>query len=109
MSKSLFGNPKGSAPMSDQTHAYDLKPWGVNWTSGELEALNNPQRAVSSLATEHLPALKSQQTGDKSVNFRILLAIASLSGTALAARALGVVNQAVISDHFGTSIATDAY
>lgn len=93
--------------MSDAVQTDDLESWEVRWTSGELEALTNPQRAISNLPTGRLPKLRA--TGEKSVNFRILIAIASLSGAALASRAFGVVNQVVISDRFGTTNATDAY
>ncbi len=93
--------------MSDVTYADDVDSWRSKWTSGELEALNDPQRAISNLATEQLP--KIRPTGERSVNLRILAAVASLSAASLAARAFGVVNQVVISDHFGAGVAMDAY
>jgi putative peptidoglycan lipid II flippase len=54
-----------------------------------------------------LPATAHKYGGR--VNLSILVAIASLASTTIAARALGLVNQVVISSHFGAGAAMDAY
>jgi putative peptidoglycan lipid II flippase len=55
------------------------------------------------------PAKQAKAAGGFSLNIRILGAIASLAGATLAARALGVINQIIISAHFGAGAAMDAY
>jgi putative peptidoglycan lipid II flippase len=55
------------------------------------------------------PAWQAKPAGRLPLNISILGAIASLAGATLAARALGIINQIVISAHFGAGAAMDAY
>jgi putative peptidoglycan lipid II flippase len=60
-------------------------------------------------ASTAFPGQQHKAGREVSVNVRILGIIASLAGITLAARALGVINQVAISDHFGAGAAMDAY
>ncbi len=76
-------------------------------TGDVLSPTDDPQiTKTGSLAS---PAGQARVAGGLSINIRILGAIASLAGATLAARALGVLNQIVISAHFGAGAAMDAY
>lgn len=54
-------------------------------------------------------AWQASPAGKLPLNISILGAIAGLAGATLAARALGVINQIVVSAHFGAGTAMDAY
>lgn len=74
-----------------------------------LEGLAEPAWTTSSLITGARITGTAKRRHERSLNIRILGAIASLATGTIAARALGVVNQPVISAHFGAGTAMDAY
>jgi putative peptidoglycan lipid II flippase len=91
--------------MADETAA--ALSVDVMQPSGEMEVLTDPRLAIARMPTQPLP--KIRERGERSVNVRILGALVSLSGASIVARAFGVLNQVVITDHFGAGVSMDAY
>ncbi|HEY7347999.1 MAG TPA: murein biosynthesis integral membrane protein MurJ [Ktedonobacterales bacterium] len=93
--------------MPDTVYSAPLDSEDVTEDSREVEVFTDPRLAIASVTTEPLPRV--QAASERSVNVRILAALISLSGASIAARAFGVLNQVVISDHFGAGVSMDAY
>lgn len=109
------------------------------WAAGSFEGLTEPQWATSGIVTGPISAIlpvtgslarrngtlparavargstatslkaSARRLRETAVNVRILGAILTLASGTIAARALGVFNQTVISAHFGAGTAMDAY
>jgi putative peptidoglycan lipid II flippase len=70
-------------------------------------SLSVPGMALSGVASDIGGQRRARRLG--AINLGILGAIVSLAGAAVAARALGMINQVVFADRFGASAAMDAY
>jgi putative peptidoglycan lipid II flippase len=69
-----------------------------------------PGELVEPALTQAVDApLAARSTKGRSVNAGVLIAMVSLASTTIAARVVGLVNQIVISSHFGAGAAMDAY
>lgn len=93
------------------------------WINGPLEGLAEPEwTATQPITVANLPTLRvraaspattastaRQKPHATNVNLHIVRAVIALATGTVAARALGVLNQPIISAHFGAGVQMDAY